>query len=249
MRNTRSAPRTLTTALAGLAAVICAFLVSAALAWQLLSQVNFGYRFLYGALDIDAHIARYGPENRFRHGFETTSRAERIALFGGIVDAINNGGEGLRELRYHPAGGAATPLLRAPEIEHLELVAGLVNGVRLLGLIAAGVLAALAILMHRFRIPLSRRGIAGGIGLALAAGAAVTIASFDGGKTGLFGRLHEMVFPPGHQWFFYYQDSLMTTLMKAPDLFGPMAAMLAVVTLLIVVPLLMGFARFVGHHD
>jgi len=59
----------------------------------------------------------------------------------------------------------------------------------------------------------------------------LALASFDVGEGGLFAWLHEQVFPPGHQWFFYYQESLMTTLMKAPHLFGPVALALAGVTL------------------
>ena len=40
--------------------------------------------------------------------------------------------------------------------------------------------------------------------------------------------MHEWVFPAEHQWFFYYQESLMTVLMKAPDLFGAIAILIAV---------------------
>jgi hypothetical protein len=48
-----------------------------------------------------------------------------------------------------------------------------------------------------------------------------------------FHWIHTQIFPAGDQWFFYYQDSLMTTLMKAPDLFGFMGALLGIVTLLL----------------
>jgi len=40
----------------------------------------------------------------------------------------------------------------------------------------------------------------------------------------IFSALHVAVFPPENQWFFYYQDSLMTTLMKAPDIFFAIGA-------------------------
>jgi uncharacterized membrane protein len=43
------------------------------------------------------------------------------------------------------------------------------------------------------------------------------------GPKQVFYHLHEMIFPADHAWFFYYQDSLMATLMKAPDLFGGIA--------------------------
>ena len=53
------------------------------------------------------------------------------------------------------------------------------------------------------------------------------------GPTKIFYAGHELIFPDNHQWFFYYEDSLMSTMMKAPDLFGPIACELAVVTFLI----------------
>ncbi|MFB0999964.1 MAG: hypothetical protein QMC13_06995, partial [Colwellia sp.] len=40
------------------------------------------------------------------------------------------------------------------------------------------------------------------------------------GFTEIFYYLHTVVFPDDHQWFFYYQESLMSSLMKAPDLFA-----------------------------
>jgi hypothetical protein len=53
------------------------------------------------------------------------------------------------------------------------------------------------------------------------------------GSKKVFYYLHTWIFPPEHPWFFYYQDSLMTTLMKAPDLFGLIAALLLALWLLL----------------
>jgi hypothetical protein len=55
--------------------------------------------------------------------------------------------------------------------------------------------------------------------------------------------LHTVVFPADHQWFFYYKDSLMASLMKAPDIFAAIAAQLLVVALLIAG----GIDRFITH--
>jgi len=41
------------------------------------------------------------------------------------------------------------------------------------------------------------------------------------GVENLFYGLHTIVFPDDHQWFFYYEDSLMSTLMQAPNIFLP----------------------------
>jgi hypothetical protein len=45
--------------------------------------------------------------------------------------------------------------------------------------------------------------------------------------------MHILVFPDDHQWFFYYQDSLMSTLMKAPDLFAGIAIQIVLVGLVL----------------
>ena len=55
------------------------------------------------------------------------------------------------------------------------------------------------------------------------------------GFTKVFYYLHTVVFPLDHQWFFYYKDSLMATLMKAPDIFAAIALQLLSVALVIAV--------------
>jgi hypothetical protein len=53
------------------------------------------------------------------------------------------------------------------------------------------------------------------------------------GPTQVFYQFHLWIFPADHQWFFYWQDSLMSTLMKAPVLFGGIAAVIALGALLL----------------
>jgi len=53
------------------------------------------------------------------------------------------------------------------------------------------------------------------------------------GFTGIFYYLHTVVFPDNHQWFFYYQESLMSSLMKAPDLFAAIGFTLSGIALII----------------
>ncbi|MCS4503441.1 hypothetical protein KBTX_02685 [wastewater metagenome] len=224
-------PARLTTRLAGILLAPLLLVACAGAAWQVLSTADFGYPVLYRWLDIQAHIAEYGPQNRYRNGFETLTPETHQALFGAILDAVNHGGKGLGRIRYRPAGSARSiPMLRAPEIAHLRLVAAGVQ--RFLQVaVAAAILAAAATLWLAAagHVPPARTLLLSlAVGLALVA--AATAAMFDAGGGGWFSRLHEWVFPAGHQWFFYYQESLMTTLMKAPAIFGPMAAALAAVT-------------------
>jgi len=53
------------------------------------------YSFLYDQIGISEHIATYAPRNnKNKKEFEFTTKAERVALFHGIVEAINNNGDG-----------------------------------------------------------------------------------------------------------------------------------------------------------
>ena len=60
------------------------------------------------------------------------------------------------------------------------------------------------------------------------------------GPTKVFYAGHELIFPSNHQWFFYYEDSLMSTMMKAPALFGPIACQLLVIAIALWLLLLVG---------
>lgn len=231
------------------AMVLFGLLASAYLAWIALSAVNFFYPGLYAHLEIDAHIERFGPENRYREGFEATTDAQRIALFSRIVEAINNDGRGLAALSYRPGGdGDPVPLLRPPEIEHLRLVGAMVTDLRRVGLVALALFAATVAVLAYARVQPTRMLRFAGIAIGIGAAGALVFASFDVTDTGWFARLHDWAFPPDHQWFFYYQDSLMTTLMKAPDLFGPMAIALAGTTMAIYLLLLAGARRLLIHR-
>lgn len=205
------------------------FLAMSLLAWHLLAQVDFGYSLGYAVLDIDQHIERFGPENRYRSGFETTSREEHVRLFSEISHSIQHHGKGLAEIRYTLPNGQSETLMRQPEVVHLEDVARLVNHYYLAGLTAAALLTALAFYVRqRCLTPPRPRKVLGVTGASLAAGGALLWLI---GPVNVFYWLHEYAFPEDHPWFFYYQDSLMTTLMKAPDLFGFIGALLLLLTL------------------
>jgi len=83
---------------------------------------------LYEINGIDAQIAKYGPQNRNRVGFETTTKAERGIIFGEIVEAVNNSGIGLEKIVYRaPSGEVIDSFLTQPEIDHLNDVARLIG--------------------------------------------------------------------------------------------------------------------------
>lgn len=202
----------------------CQLLALALLSWHLLAQVHFAYPAGYQLLKLDAHIAEFAPLNRYKDDFEFTSAQEHWRLFGEISDAVQNRGEGLADIRYSLKNGEPAALMHKAEIVHLQDVANLIDGFYRLGaaaLVLWLVLIALA-RQQQLRLPALKKVLAGfGAGLATI-GLLVWIAE----PKNLFYWLHEQVFPAGHQWFFYYQDSLMTTLMKAPDIFAFIALLL-----------------------
>ena len=210
--------------LALLAALFCA--------WRLLAGVDFLYPVWYELSAIDRTIAAYGPRNRYRQAFETTTKAERMRLFSAIVVAIQRQGEGLETLVYHaPDGRPLGRLLRSPEIIHLQDVARLVDRAQYGGWTVLLALPLVLGLLRRQRLPPPRLRMLLATTAALLAGASAAILAI--GPVKVFYALHIWIFPPGHPWFFYYEDSLMTLLMQAPTLFGYITVALLALTLLL----------------
>lgn len=206
-------------------------LVAALLAWHLLAQVNFGYSLAYPLLDIREHIQTFGPQNRYKQGFGETSEEDHKALFAAIGKSIQSSGAGLRDIEYQMPEGNRSRLLREPEVVHLQDVALLVDALYWAGALAASLGTILGFIAYRQRLkPPRPRRVLAGFALVLAAGG-VALALL--GPVDVFYGLHDLIFPPDHPWFFYYQDSLMTTLMKAPDLFGFIGALLLLLSLAI----------------
>lgn len=211
--------------------LVGAFFTALFIAWQALSAVNFLYPLWHKVLDIDDTVRVYGPQNRNRHGFEYTNAAEHARLFAAIVHAVENGGRGLENLHYRDGDGRPMGLLlTGPEIVHLRDVARLVGFFRTFGwawtLIFIGLAASLW-LKPAPQPPLKKYLAYFTLIILLGTGAVLAI-----GPTAVFYKFHTWIFPAGHKWFFYYQESLMTTLMKAPTLFAGIAAEWLALTLL-----------------
>jgi len=220
---------TLTGGLLGLLLTLSCLITAFWFSWHGLAQINFGYALGYKMLAIDQHIQRYGPSNRYRDNFELTSYDQHQQLFCDIVNAIQRGGTGLAEITYTTPDQTTSTLLREAEVIHLQDVANLIT---LFNQVAVGSLILLLILAGVYRWqkkpPPTLKHIATGTVITLMV---IGIGLLIAGPTNTFYWLHTKVFPDDHQWFFYYQESLMTTLMKAPDLFGFIAGLWAVVAL------------------
>jgi len=77
-------------------------------------------------------------------------------------------------------------------------------------------------------LPSGKRLLSSAMLILLSCGALLLI-----GPEAIFNQLHIWIFPENHQWFFYYEESLMSTMMKAPDLFAYIAGMLSLLSLLL----------------
>lgn len=200
------------------------------LAWHLLAQVHFTYPLGYRLLGLETHIAEYAPLNRYKEGFEQTIKEDHWRLFGEISDAVQNGGKGLRDISYTPNNGKPTALMHEAEIIHLQDVANLIDTFYLAGIVAGIIWLCLLIAakVYKLTLPSLHKVSFGFLGAILAISILVLLV----GAKKVFYWLHIQIFPENHQWFFYYQDSLMTTLMKAPDIFAFIT--LVLLTLLII---------------
>lgn len=206
-------------------------LVALALSWLVLSAVNFSYPVWHDHASVGWAIEEYGGQNRFKDGFDQTTREQRFELFAGIVRAINRGGEGLAELEYKVPGYPVQTLLRHPEVVHLQDVANLVTLGRYVAAVAFLFWLGIWFYLLRRGKPVPSLGIQ-----------MLTISGFVGvialvvviiGAKAVFYKLHEWIFPDNHEWFFYYQDSLMSTLMYAPHLFAWIAIEWVILALII----------------
>lgn len=216
-------------------------LFSIAFGWCVLACVNFGYGFWHDNTGIAEAIERFGPQNKFKPGFETTTRAERIEIFSQINWSIHNGGEGLEDISYTPTSGAGPQkLLREPEIVHLQDVANLIDV--LFYPMVYGLLMWPAMCVWALR----KRSLPNARGQLITLGSVIVClvsGVFIVGPEKLFNQLHIWVFPDDHQWFFYYQESLMSTMMFAPNLFGWIAVFWGGVVILVYLVCILGLKR------
>ena len=212
------------------------------LAWLLLAQVNFLYGVWHDVGGIKEGIEKFGPQNRYKVGFADTSRDQRLELFASINKAIHNGGQGLADIVYTTAEEPrAQTLLREPEVVHLQDVANLID---LLVIVVAVVLFFWLLLggwyLIRYGCLPKLLSQIKGIGLFIMLTAALVLVI---GAESVFNQLHIWVFPADHEWFFYYQDSLMSTMMFAPNLFAYIALAIVVLSLPLFVLLQLGFNK------
>ncbi|NBT89125.1 MAG: DUF1461 domain-containing protein, partial [Flavobacteriaceae bacterium] len=217
-------------------ALTSALLVSCLyISWQILSSANFLFGNIYDRNNLEQHINQFAPQNRNKDDFASTSRSERIRIFTEISDAINSGGKGLDEILYTRSSvGKLEKFLVEEELNHLQDVANLVERLKPVGAIVATILMIFYIFCWYYMIS-RQKYLWRPNGLLVSAFQIILLATatvglvFIIGPQKVFYQLHEWAFTENAQWFFYYQDSLMTTLM--PEIvFADIAVLLGIVT-------------------
>jgi Protein of unknown function (DUF1461) len=221
-----------------LIAVIYAFsgmCVALMLSWLILAVFNFSYGFWHDYGGIGGAIDQYGPENKFRSGFHLTTKDQRETLFAEIVRCLHGDADGLSRIEYQVDGHPKQTLLTEPEVIHLKDVARLIHVGAWVAFAALLVWLASIVFCIRYAKPFpTAKNQLFGLIISLSL---LGIVVWVSGPVALFYLLHTWVFPDGHAWFFYYQESLMSTMMYAPYLFGWIALEWLALSLLVYIAL------------
>ena len=199
------------------------------LSWLVLYQIDFSYGRWHDVGGIGDAIEKFGPQNYYRSGFADTTKEQREQLFQQISYSVHHDGEGLESIVYKVPGHPTQTLLTEDEVIHLNDVAHLVNKVEWMLVISA--IIWLVVMFYYYKARLKPPSVLYQCMALLILMALFVVMLIIVGPTKAFSQMHEWVFPPGNPWFFYYQQSLMSTMMWAPVLFGWIAAQWAVFTL------------------
>ena len=199
--------------------------------WHILSKTNFFFNILYDVHQVESHINEFAPQNRQnRIDFELTSKDERVRIIGEILLAVNAKGVGLEGIQYFNRNGVAVNLfLTQAEVAHLEDVSDLVQLMNSVALILVLILIFIFFLASKYKktSPNLLMLVCGMISfIVVTTGIIIFI-----GPLVVFNKLHEWIFAEKSQWQFYYQDSLMTSLLKAPETFASLAILMTATAL------------------
>jgi len=152
--------------------------------------------------------------------FVLTGSKQHSELFASVVSSINKQGDGLAKIQYQ-AATKNHALFTQAEVIHLQDVANLITLGKKVSVFVLILALVLLVYIGFKAVPLySFKKQALSI-IGLVAGLALLVLIIGAEK--VFYWLHVKIFPHEHQWFFLYQESLMATFMKAPDLFAPIA--------------------------
>jgi uncharacterized membrane protein len=202
------------------------------IAWLALKPFDFGYKYWYDVLGTEQVISKYAAQNRYgKQNFIYTDKIEHERLFGDIMYKVHHQGDGLDEIIYYsPHEQELGVLLRPAEVEHLQDVANILSVMFKVSYLSVAIFLIFSgWLIYKKKVPRLRKTAL----YLLVTMVVITIFIFILGPEKVFYQLHIWFFPVDHQWFFYYQDSLMVILMHGTTLFGMISIIWFLLTLLI----------------
>lgn len=225
---------------------------SLGISWQVNKSANFLYGFWYQTLQINTVISKSVPKNtQGKYDFPINDFALHEKMFSDIVQSIHQHGSGLADINYLNQQAISQKLLTKSEVQHLQDVANLLDKLVIIWWFNLLILLCLIIFYvgkQKYLTMSVPRGkanklLTGALGkMPTGKQKLVFLACFIllaifmlglWGFTQVFYYLHTVVFPENHQWFFYYKDSLMATIMKAPDIFAAIAGQLMLIALIL----------------
>jgi len=198
--------------------------------WYASYSNYFFFPIVYELDDIQGNVLEFAPQNHYdKKDFVFTSSGIHLKIFNEMLRSVEHNGDGLRDISY-PVKGGSKKFLTNDEVVHLQDVADLLSLLRsfvrlVLVLLACVVIAMIYGKIWPFYLSRVYLGMALFIGL-------FALFMNKMGFVKIFYGLHRLVFPAGHKWFFYYQDSLMSTMLKAPDSFISLGIVLGVFSLI-----------------
>ncbi len=207
---------------------LCLFCICIFISWNALVKASFNYDFWYEQLNIKHTVEFYAPKNPQHKNFFYTDKQQHSRLFSEIVTATTNKPERLSQIRYKAAGESnSKQMLTQDEITHLKDVNTLIRHFNSISYIAIATFIITSILMLFLSIPPPRVLVTCSIAACIVVTTGLTV--FIYGPVEFFYALHIIVFPAGHKWFFYYNESLMSMIMQAPNIFGYISATLILI--------------------
>lgn len=192
--------------------------VALGISWAILIKANFFYSYWHEYGGIKETIEYFAPKNQHISGFELTTKEQRSNAFKEINYAVHFSSKNLKDIAFTTKNKVPQLLLHKREIIHLQDVSNIIN--ILFFLIIIFFLFWCLILIQIMKTDYPLPSIKNQALIITASLVVLSLIIIIIGATDVFYWLHEVIFPQNNQWFFYYEDSLMSTLMSAPDLFG-----------------------------
>ncbi|PLX65916.1 MAG: hypothetical protein C0603_13150 [Denitrovibrio sp.] len=184
----------------------------------------FFFPVIYELEDIRGNVFEYAPKNTAgKEDFVFVSSGAHLKIFGEMLRGVNNEGEGLDEITYR-SNNVRKKFLTSNELTHLQDVADMITMLKsFMKLILVLLVSVVGTMVVGRVYPFNLSRVLWSMG-AFIAGLGLLINKY--GFVKIFYFMHDATFPKNHEWFFYYEDSLMSTLLKAPDSFVPMGVVL-----------------------